>query len=392
MANNRIFYAVQQVGFRVDGAADATQFRALHGIQSVGMTTNFNLSQVFELGQISIYENIEDIPDVEVSMTKVLDSQPLAYCEATLNATSPTLSGRQNAKSVFALAIWPDTNDSAKTATQPDSQCECSGMFVSSISYNFPVDGEFTEDITLVGNHKMWHNDPKAVQFGVYGEVNADFTGEFSDTGEEVNLDNGGVQRRENLLMGAAAGGAGVDGNGASRDADITVLPTQIHGISADGTNKKTDGQNFDAHIQNITVSTDLGREEIFELGRKAPYHRYATFPVEVTCEIEVIAVSGDMVSAIEEGILTPGDATGCNDSGNLTDETIRIATCDGTRIYLGKKNKLSSVSYGGGDAGGGNATVTYSYSTFNDFTVMHEADNNSNFAWGSKNTYVAPA
>ena len=192
--------------------------------------------------------------------------------------------------------------------------------------------------------------------------------------------------------MGAAAGGAGVDGNGASRDADITVLPTQIHGISADGTNKKTDGQNFDAHIQNITVSTDLGREEIFELGRKAPYHRYATFPVEVTCEIEVIAVSGDMVSAIEEGILTPGDATGCNDSGNLTDETIRIATCDGTRIYLGKKNKLSSVSYGGGDAGGGNATVTYSYSTFNDFTVMHEADNNSNFAWGSKNTYVAPA
>ena len=67
MANNRIFYAVQQVGLKPDGGyyhADA--FRALHGVQSVGMTTNFNLSQVFELGQISIYENIEDIPDVEV--------------------------------------------------------------------------------------------------------------------------------------------------------------------------------------------------------------------------------------------------------------------------------------------------------------------------------------
>ena len=75
MANNRIFYAVQQVGFRPDGAADATNFTALHGVQSVGMTTNFNLSQVFELGQISIYENIEDIPDVEVSLTKVLDSR-----------------------------------------------------------------------------------------------------------------------------------------------------------------------------------------------------------------------------------------------------------------------------------------------------------------------------
>jgi hypothetical protein len=391
MANNRIFYAVQQVGFRADGVTDATNFTALHGVQSVGMTTNFNLSQVFELGQISIYENIEDIPDVEVSLTKVLDSQPLIYTAATTNAASPTLSGRQNAKSVFALAIWPDTNDSAKLSTQPDSQCECSGLFVSSISYNFPVDGEFTEDVTLVGNHKMWHNDPKAVQFGKYGEVNADFTGAFTDTGEEINLDNGGVQRRENLLMGAVAG-AELDGNGANRDPDISVFPTQIHGISADGTNRKTDGQNFDTHIQNITVSTDLGREEIFELGRKAPYHRFATFPVEVTCDIEVIAVSGDMVSAIEEGILTPGAATGCVDSGNLVDETIRIATCDGTRIYLGKKNKLSSVSYGGGDAGGGNATVTYSYSTFNDFTVMHEADTNSNFTWAGKITYLGPA
>ena len=43
--------------------------------------------------------------------------------------------------------------------------------------------------------------------------------------------------------------------------------------------------------------------------------------------------------------------------------------------MFLGNKNKLSSVTYGGGDAGGGNATVTYSYSTFNDFTVVHWAD-----------------
>ena len=36
---------------------------------------------------------------------------------------------------------------------------------------------------------------------------------------------------------------------------------------------------------------------------------------------------------------------------------------------------RLSSVSFGGGDAGGGNATVTYSYTTFNDFTVLHPSD-----------------
>ena len=38
--------------------------------------------------------------------------------------------------------------------------------------------------------------------------------------------------------------------------------------------------------------------------------------------------------------------------------------------INLGTKNKLSSVSYSGGDTGGGNATCTYSYSTFNDLKV----------------------
>ena len=56
MANNRIFYACQQVGLKPDGSTDA--FSVVHGVQSVGITTNFNLSQVFELGQISIYENI----------------------------------------------------------------------------------------------------------------------------------------------------------------------------------------------------------------------------------------------------------------------------------------------------------------------------------------------
>ena len=38
--------------------------------------------------------------------------------------------------------------------------------------------------------------------------------------------------------------------------------------------------------------------------------------------------------------------------------------------IDLGKKNKLSSVNYSGGDTGGGNATVAYSFSTYNTFIL----------------------
>ena len=105
------------------------------------------------------------------------------------------------------------------------------------------------------------------------------------------------------------------------------------------------------------------------------PYAKVVTFPLEVTCDIEVTTSSGDLINALDE--CTDGSA--CNTKANLVDRRIRVATCEGTRLWLGKKNKLSSVTYGGGDAGGGNATVTYSYSTFNDCTVMHSGDTAGN-------------
>jgi len=37
-------------------------------------------------------------------------------------------------------------------------------------------------------------------------------------------------------------------------------------------------------------------------------------------------------------------------------------------QIFLGSGNQLTSVNYTGGDTGGGNATVTYSFRNYNDF------------------------
>ena len=110
-------------------------------------------------------------------------------------------------------------------------------------------------------------------------------------------------------------------------------------------------------HVQSISVSTDFGQENIQELGRFGPYFRFATFPVEVTAEFEVVSASGDMISV-------SGSAP------NLTNSTIIIKDNAGTVLDLGTSNKLSSVSYSGGDTGGGNATVSYSYSNFNVLTV----------------------
>ena len=51
-----------------------------------------------------------------------------------------------------------------------------------------------------------------------------------------------------------------------------------------------------------MSVSTDFSREEVLELGRKTPYYRPASFPIEVSCEIEAITTSGDFIGAYELG------------------------------------------------------------------------------------------
>jgi hypothetical protein len=58
-----------------------------------------------------------------------------------------------------------------------------------------------------------------------------------------------------------------------------------------------------------------------------------------------------------------------------LSDHSIQVVLDDSTVLQLGNKNKTTSVSYGGGDAGGGNATITYSMTNSNDFVILHSGD-----------------
>ena len=415
MANKRIYFANQMVAFaRGDGshAAQTTttpsrgqQWSAAHGVQSVAVTTTFNLEQAFEVGQLSIYENIEGVPDVEVTASKVLDGYTLLYHFATdekaLHGHGPTLAGRSAASCILGLGVWPDTKNSATGV--PGQWMEASGLFTSSIGYNFPTEDNFTEDITLVGNNKAWN--------AMTGLGSDDTTEMFRDcayrpwsgavasgnmvSGQFDNLDSplSGVQRRQDFSFAPRVDGGSSTAGGGDMTAtysgyDFCRLPTDIPGVDSSGWMNSTAAGNI-AHISNVTVSTDLGREDLFELGTRQPYTRPVTFPVEVTCDIEVISVSGDLVNAFADGC---GDGVGCEGiTDNLSNQVIRLATCEGTRLYLGQKNKLASVNYGGGDAGGGNVSVTYSYTTFNDFTVIHPQDPNASGVkwWQTRSGYL---
>lgn len=351
MPNKRVYFAIEQVGFAPDGS---NTYVAAHGVQSCGITTTFNLEQVFELGQLAIYDNIENIPDIEVTMEKVLDGYCPLYLMGTKGSASTSLAGRQNAKSAIAMSIFSDSQDSASGS--PVSQVTMSGMVVSSVQYQFPIDGNFSESTTFVGNNKVWRS---ATPFT--------FSGQFLDNADfpVASAGSGGVNRRQHMQFRPTVDT--LDANGQVADPDCTILPKNIPGITSSGTNNLQSDGFYACKLQSISVSTDLGREQILQLGHKTPYHRFVTFPVEVTTEIEVISVSGDMISATEAGVFGNGS--------NLQNQSIRVAVQEGLRLNMGTKNKLASVGMSAGDAGGGNQTLTFSYTTFNDLSVAHFND-----------------
>ena len=333
--SNRIYYAVQAVGIKrptdLAGNYSSSTLAKVQGLQSVGMNTNFNLEPVYQLGQIQLYDNYEEIPEVEVTLNKVLDGTPtlysLAMTPASADGTASSLSSLANTKCGFVLKLYPDT-DSAATGT-PTASVECSPAYLSSVSYTFPTEGNFTEEVTLVSNDKTW-----STTTGALAPLN---TVNVTDTPPNRGILRRGLWSNNSVLP------TGDDSNG---------LLSSVSGGIAQG-----------VKISSVKVSMNLGREQIRTLGQRTPYYRYIKFPVEVTTEIEVTATENGDAVGVSQGT---GD---CSNPKALTNKEIIIQLCDGTVIDLGKKNKLTTVNYTGGDTGGGNATITYSYQTFSEFT-----------------------
>jgi hypothetical protein len=330
--NQRIFYAVQSVAIAPRGTGTVTAAHIVHGLQSVGMSSTFTLDQVFEMGQIEIYENIEEVADIEVTLEKVLDGYKLIFDLATAGECKTSIVSASKQRSDVYLAVFDDGQDHGTGV--PQVVCMNSGMYVSSVSYSYSVDGSATESVTLVGNDRFWNTST----------VVANPTTTWGAANPTTNID-----------------GTDSPVSGVVRRVDVNVGDSELPEIVRSQMGNDPVGFSSGYHIQSISVSTDFGQENIQELGRFGPYHRYATFPIEVTCEFEVMATSGDLV----------------NVSGthpNLTNNDILIRDTAGTVLNLGAggagKNKLSSVSYSGGDTGGGNATVSYSFSNFNVLTV----------------------
>jgi hypothetical protein len=323
------------------------------------------------MGQLELYDLVESVPEVEMTINKVIDGTPPLYAmcmcgQYGLGTNAVNINNKQlgelcNNRVNTRLSIFND-NQTAATGT-PVSYVDCSGMYLSRFSYSFPIDGNATEEVTLVGNSKLW-NSGTALGFGVGSSLL-----EFQPNG---NVSSGtmpsapGTIRRANVNLGAS------------------ILPTGNGGLPMmTGTNNQPNGREY-PHIQSITISADLGREAIYELGSMAPYFRYVRFPLEIKSEFTIAGTHGDYVEANDFT-----SVSGCGQAyKNSHNKTINLQICGGTGIYsgtfnliLGGKNKLTSVNYNGGDTGGGNVNISYSFVTYNTFS-MNLTGTYSNTIW----------
>jgi hypothetical protein len=329
MSNKRIFYATQALTLTpVDAQGNKGHELIPGGVQSVGVNTNFNLEKIFQLGQLELYDSVENNPEVEITINKVFDgTKPLFLITmgGSHNTTSQSLVGGQNNRVNMNLSVFKDTE--LGSSGTPEAVLSCTGLYASNFSYTFPTDGNATEEVSLVGTDKTWKNW-------------TDYSHASGDTGRVwgSSVVSKGIARRWKF------------------DYDNCLFPTGTGGMK-------------DAVLSNVTVSMDLGREAIYTLGEYEPYLRYVNFPVEITTEITSIGTVGDFLDI-------SANTYSCTGTSSIKDFPIKFVICgttsgDKLTIDLGTKNKLQSVNYTGGDTGGGNVEISYSFTTDNSFNMV---------------------
>ena len=340
MDNKRIFYASHAVQIKAqeDGVnlvqrdAEIAQDPVVMGAQSVSINTNFSLEQIFQLGRLPVYDFVNNDPEIELTLNKVLDGYALIWNLALGKNTRSLIAGA-NTQCNITLGVGGDTDEQVDAGNADYTDILMTGMFMNSVNYTFPTDGNLSEEVGFVGSHRT----------AVVGDVPNLKTNNDVKNGPEHDTPNTTVFRRQNVRQHGVG---------------TTVWPTAVRSRKC----------------SSISIAASLNREKMYALGAFAPFHRFVNFPIEITTTFETIAVDANNDLNLE---IAPPPTASCGGGIDWTKEPIFLGICDsdGVLTYsfnLGSGNKLSSHSYSGGDTGGGNVNETFTYLTYNDLTVTY--------------------
>jgi len=211
MSRNRIIYASQSVIVNGD---------FLYRVQTLGSTTTFSSTDLFELGQQDIIDIVDDVPTVAITLDTndwgtvrtaaglaSLDSTAFEASAIISNATLKTVSGTTPINYYHGVALahygvsgaefdlWAPVQSESALGTADntiDQTLYLARCFITGITTNYTVGGEATENFTAEADNKTWFlNTGKFVsqeQWDIVGVITTVTLGLLAGTNEVQTL------------------------------------------------------------------------------------------------------------------------------------------------------------------------------------------------------------
>ncbi len=308
MANQRIFYALQQVLIGDGAATEAST--ALKGVQSVGMSSTTNVESFSAFGSIEATTILQDL-DLEITIENGLGSDWTNGLKAAGYTTFD--SAFFDTKRTITLEYLTDSTVGSKVTKLITLEA-----ILTSYSVQMGLDGAATESIT------------------------------FQNAGTSVFTEG-----TPGTALSAQAGTklCNVITRPSFTNFTYTAYPDCcLETTTAPGTYSK---------VQSFSANFDVGSEKVSALGQSMPFAKFATFPAEISAEVEYHL---DPTGGI--GTLNSGTITG----SSLDDVCYDVEIAMPGNTYSMDKMRLAGASRSGGDVGGGNVTISESYTGFNTF------------------------
>jgi len=233
-SRNRIIYASQSVC--VNG-------EFLYRVQTLGSTTTFNSTDLFELGQQDVIDIVDDVPTVAITLDTndwgtvrtaaalaSVDDQFFQTNSSISNATLKTVSGTTDINYYHGVGLsqygvggaefdlWAPVQSEAALGTQSDTIDQTLFMarcFVTGITSSYTVGGEATENYTAEADNKAWYlNDGRFIS-----------QEEWDFTGGETQVDLGLLDATNNVqtLSDSTPGFLYVDPDSGARSIRIDL-------------------------------------------------------------------------------------------------------------------------------------------------------------------------
>lgn len=198
-SRNRIIYASQSV--IVNG-------EFLYRVQTLGSTTTFNSTDLFELGQQDVIDIVDDVPTVAITLDTndwgtvrtaaalaSVDDSAFGVTATVSNATVKTVSGTTDINFYHGVALseygvigaefdlWAPVQAESALGTQADTIDQTVFMarcFVTGITSNYSVGGEATENYTAEADNKTWFLNAGKFVSQEHWDIVASGTGPFN--------------------------------------------------------------------------------------------------------------------------------------------------------------------------------------------------------------------